>query len=130
MTYETIDQLNGKTLSRVEQSGDEQLWFYTKDNKAVKMFHSQDCCESVHIEDVVGDLDDLVGNPLLRAEVRTEDGKASDGDLTYTFYELSTIKGSVTVRWYGSSNGYYSTRVSLAEYDVDEDGDVVWSSED
>lgn len=130
--FETIKQLAGKTLSRVEKQDkyDDQLWFYTTDNKAVKMYHSQDCCESVHIEDIVGDLNDLVGSPILRAEVRTEDGEADYGDLTYTYYELATIKGSVTIRWYGSSNGYYSTRVYLAEYDVDEDGDIVWSSED
>jgi hypothetical protein len=130
--FETITQLNGKTLSRVEKQDkyDDQLWFYTTDGKAVKMYHSQDCCESVHIEDVAGDLNDLVGSPILRAEVRTEDGKADYGDLTYTYYELATIKGSITIRWYGSSNGYYSTRVYLAEYDVDSAGDVVWSSED
>lgn len=126
--FETIKQLAGKTLSRVEKQED-QLWFYTADGKAVKLYHDQDCCESVYIEDVAGDLNDLVGSPILRAEVRTEDGQTDYGDLTYTYYEIATIKGSVTIRWYGSSNGYYSTRVSLAEYDVDEDGDVVWSSE-
>ena len=130
--FETITQLNGKTLSRVDHKSklDDELWFYTTDNKAVRLWHQQDCCESVHIEDITGDLNDLVGNPILRAQVRTEDGESSYGDLTYTYYELATIKGSVTIRWYGSSNGYYSTRVSLAEYDVDEDGDVVWSSQD
>jgi hypothetical protein len=128
--FETIKQLHNKTLERVEKSGDEQLWFYTTDNKAIKMYHSQDCSESVYIEDIAGDLNDLVGNPILRAEVRTEDGQSSYGDLTYTYYEIATIKGSVTIRWYGSSNGYYSTSVYLASYDVDDEGDVVWSSED
>ena len=90
--FETITQLNGKTLSRVEKNGDERLWFYTTDNKAVKLYHSQDCCESVYIEDITGDLNDLVGNPILRAEVRTEDGQSDYGDLTYTYYELATIK--------------------------------------
>ena len=127
--FETIKQLNGKTLTKVDAS-DENIWFYTTDNKAVRLWHQQDCCESVYVEDIVGDVSDLVGSPILRAEVRTEDGEADYGDLLYTYYELATIKGSVTIRWYGSSNGYYSTRVTLAEYDVDEDGDVVWSSED
>jgi len=127
--FETIKQLKGKTLTKVDAS-DENIWFYTTDNKAVRLWHQQDCCESVYVEDIVGDVSDLVGSPILRAEVRTEDGKEGYGEQTYTFYELATIKGSVTIRWYGSSNGYYSTRVSLAEYDVDDEGDVVWSSED
>ena len=131
MAFENIEQLKGKTLSNVEHKSklDDELWFYTTENKAVRLWHRQVCCESVSVEDVIGDLNDLVGSPLLRAEVRTEDGQSSYGDLMYTFYELATIKGSVTIRWYGSSNGYYSTRVSLAEYDVDDVGDVVWSSE-
>ena len=128
--FETISQLSGKTCSRVENKNDEELWLYTTDKKAVRLYHRQDCCESVYIEDIVGDLKDLVGNPLLRAEVRTEDADSAFGDLTYTFYELATIRGSVTIRWYGESNGYYSTRVSIASYDLDEDGEVWWSSED
>ena len=127
--FETIKQLKGKTLTKVEAS-DENIWFYTTDNKAVRLWHQQDCCESVYVEDIVGDVSDLVGSPILRAEVRTEDGQTDYGDLLYTYYELATINGSVTIRWYGSSNGYYSVRVRLAEYGVDEEGDVVWSSED
>lgn len=113
--------LKGLTFTEVTQSdggydGDECIIFKSTCGKVFTLAHSQDCCEHVYIESVVGDLQDLVGNPILLAEeVNNASNVNLDNDesFTWTFYKLATIKGYVDIRWYGSSNGYYSEEASL-----------------
>jgi hypothetical protein len=87
-----------------------------------ELSHNQGCCESVYIESIEGDLKDLIGSPLTMAEVvSNEDGDGrpkpdssfgSDEQL-WTFYKFATVKGYVTIRFYGTSNGYYSMGVDI-----------------
>lgn len=108
-----IEQLVGKTFTNVFSRGDE-LIFEGPEGRGV-FFHSQDCCESVYIDEIVGDLHDLEYAPILVAEERTGDtppGVDEPGEsYTWTFYTFRTIYGSVDVRWLGTSNGYYSESV-------------------
>jgi hypothetical protein len=101
-------------LSNVELN---ELLFETIDGKTYKLYHEQDCCECVMIESIVGDLSDLEGEPILMAEeVAGETGGDNcEGHYTWTFYKLATRKGYVDIRWYGSSNGYYSESVSFCK---------------
>lgn len=110
----SFEDLQGKTLLSVESAGHcSMLTFLTDDGWKYVQQHHQDCCEQVTIESIDGDLDDLVGTPILMAEEITQkDPDASEyGVGNWTFYKLATVKGYVTIRWYGSSNGYYSTAV-------------------
>ena len=116
-----FDELLGRTLYKAESDG-EQLTLYLSDNNYVRFYHSQDCCESVYIESICGDLNDLVGAPLLVAEevsnYEAEPLSAGEESYTWTFYKFATRKGYVDVRWYGSSNGYYSESVSVEVVDT------------
>jgi hypothetical protein len=116
MNYEYVDfsVLIGKTLVSVENVDDERIIFKTTEGETYKMLHFQDCCESVTVEDICGNLSDLVGRPILNAEMVSREGEETDFDTsTWTFYHISTIKGYVTIRWFGQSNGYYSESVDF-----------------
>jgi hypothetical protein len=114
-----INYLIGKVCFKITQIDDEELRFYLNNGKVLTMYHSQDCCESVTIEDICGDLYDLCNTPILRAEESINDSEEGE---TWTFYKIATIKGWVDIRWYGTSNGYYSERVDfeLDDYDMNE----------
>lgn len=112
-----FSELSGKTLSNVENRDDEAIVFTTTDGEGYELYHPQDCCESVTVEDICGDLDDLIGSPLVEAEEAVSDKnpegveKECPESFTWTFYKLRTAKGCVTIRWYGKSNGHYAESV-------------------
>ena len=115
-----FEELLGKTLSNIENNNNDEIVFTLENGDKYKLYQNQDCCESVSIEDVNGLLSDLVGSPILMAD-EAESNENPDGidvssryqdSFTWTFYKLATIKGYVTIRWYGESNGYYSESVN------------------
>ena len=109
-----FEDLIGKTLTKVAKKNlDTEIHFTTTDGAEYKMHHLQDCCESVEIESIVGELDDLVGSPILVAEESSDHNETDGGDERWTFYKIATVKGWVDIRWYGSSDGYYSTSVDF-----------------
>ena len=112
--YVSVEQLKGLTPISVYQA-DDSFVITTKEGK-FNFYHDQDCCENVYIESIVGDINDLIGNPILFAEEstnQTDDPPDYAESFTWTFYKFATIKGYVDIRWFGESNGYYSESVTL-----------------
>lgn len=115
-----IDFLVGKTCSSVRVAfgveGDNNVIFFNTPEGTLSMRHFQDCCETVVIKQIDGDLNDLIDTPILSAyrETKGKGGVEEYGEYAdlWTFYRFQTAKGPVTISWHGTSNGYYTVEVS------------------
>jgi hypothetical protein len=108
-----LSEAVGKTFDGVHYDKDAESIVFTLGKEVYHLTHEDECCEEVYVEDICGDLADLVGSPILLAEevynepIPEEFNESDYESCTWTFYKFSTIKGSVTIRFFGSSNGCY-----------------------
>ena len=111
------DKMIGEVLTNVDIGDrDEGVLFTCQSGKQFRMYHDQDCCESVGIEDQSGDFHKLIGKKLVY--VGETDGKSGENDygtFTDTEYTFKVDDHTVIVKWHGESNGYYSESVCLVE---------------
>ena len=118
-SYE-IKDLVGKTIKSISGGKDtDYINFTTEDGYQGSIHHIQDCCESVSIQDIKGDLQGLIGSPITLASEDCPDLPDEDmpeyynSSYTWTHQVLQTKKERVEILWYGSSNGYYSEGVTF-----------------
>jgi len=111
-----ISDLIGERIVRVSGYGEgcEEITFTTASCKTFRMYHQQDCCERVIVDDIAGgELQDLVGEVVENAyESSSADLHTSESG-TWTFYWIATNKVTLVIRWYGESNGYYGEGVEF-----------------
>lgn len=123
-------EFKGKTLTAVAITGHrecdpadiDQIDFTFADGKRFRMHHSQNCCESVCVHDMSGDLQALVGSPLTVAKQETSEEWPADvkplqynESFTWTTFYFETDASKVRLRWLGQSNGYYGEGVDINE---------------
>ncbi len=114
--YIEFSELVGKTLAKINR-GDDEIEFVTDKGVTYVQYHEQDCCESVWVEDVTGDLNELLNSSIVKAEESSQTGEDCSESCTWTFYHIVAENGAtVTSRWNGESNGYYSESVSMKKY--------------
>ena len=121
-----VEKLLGKVFDKIVISKDKMDVCF-KGDETYFMSHDQECCEVVYLYDVCGDLQDLISSPIIMAEeVTNRDNECEANKIiteyddsycydsyTWTFYKLGTVKGTVTLRWIGISNGCYSEEVDV-----------------
>ena len=111
--------LEGKIISSIEgmKVGSEEIILTLNTGEKFKISHDHDCCKSVRVEGLYGDISDLLNMEIIVANETSSNSHGSTGvDLTWTYYQLGTMKGVVTIQWFGVSNGYWSDRVELKKY--------------
>lgn len=132
MDDEEFSVLQGQVIREITglRKYSDEVLITLADGRQYRMHHRQSCCESVSIEDVCGDAADVTDSPVILAECVSsgvnpnprpvcEDRDSDDYEWSrpeserWTFYKLVTMKGAVTIRWYGRSNGWYSIVVSF-----------------
>jgi len=115
-----ITDMIGETLTHIDiDAGKNEILLTTNRGVRIKIYHAQDCCESVVIHDTQGNWHDLVGKVIIEAGL-AEDCKSpppKDAEYveshTWTTIKLSVDDATVISRWFGESNGYYSESVSI-----------------
>lgn len=110
-----VSELIGKTVVEIHgmEKDSEEIRFVCDDGTIYKMYHDQCCCENVWLEDVNGNVENILNSPILRFDEKEQENPDAEDSGTYTFYTIATIKGYVDLRWNGESNGYYSESVDF-----------------
>lgn len=110
-----FSKLTGKIIKTIHgaEPGSDEILISCEDGAIFRLYHRQDCGESVYVEDIDGTPVDLHGAFVSLAEEVSQQNKLNYGTETWTFYKIQTPKGDLTIRWYGSSNGYYSESVDV-----------------
>ena len=120
MSVTVIPDISGKIVTSITGAvaGSENIILDFEGGIRLSFYHEQDCCENVVVEEVIGDFSDFIGQPITSVEERSDEGDSDYGHITWTFYEFTCPKGTVTVRWIGESNGYYSEAVDWKIVDL------------
>ncbi len=110
----------GRTLTDIEiDEANAEITLTDSKGRRYLMSHHQDCCELVQIHDLSGDFEAILNRPLTIAREETSNTHPPDvpGDsyesFTWTVYEFGNADALLRIRWFGTSNGYYSESVQI-----------------
>jgi hypothetical protein len=112
----SIDSLVGETLSFIDIDDDNnEILLTTESGRQIKIFHQQDCCESVFIDSTDGDWNELLGKVLIEVTKDVVSDETECETSTHTKLIFRVNDATVVSRWIGYSNGYYSEDVDIEE---------------
>ena len=114
----SICDLIGKRIATIENVGG-SLVFNTTGGCYV-MNPDADDESRIWLEDICGDVNDVIGPTIVFAEEISNSEWPGDvpkefcyETCTWTFYRIATQNGMIIIRWCGTSNGYNSEAVKF-----------------
>ena len=116
-TDDHISSLVGKTIFSITVSKN-SISFKTGDGEYI-MLGISEYGVVIELQEVDGDLEDLLDSPVLEASEKSgDDQKSPPDDYTYdswtwALYKIGTRKGRVNLWWLGIGIGYYPEMVSF-----------------
>jgi len=115
-TY-NFSELLGKTLldiKIIQNDNQQEIHFIVEDGKYIMM---KDPNQDIRIKEIVGNLDDLIGSPIIKTDRSFSTGVIEWSEFwgisIWTFYELATKKGEVSIMWFGKYDENYSEYLDL-----------------
>lgn len=76
--------------------------FVCEDDTVFFLYHPQSCCENVYLAEVVGNFQQLIGNPILLAkEAVNEQDKTADGGISQSLPSISWLLLKATLIFIG-----------------------------
>lgn len=109
-----IESIVGHVITEiVGGESSDRITFELDNGEKYIMEHQQNCCESVSIHDIYGDLRGLVGQKVEETDEAVEDLTEDCESGTMTRFIIRTNEQTVQITWHGYSNGYYGEGVSF-----------------
>lgn len=93
-------------------AGSEEVMIHFANGYCIRLYHMQDCCESVSLNDF--EVFEELKGPLLTFDETSNSSNDGEGESeTWTFYNIRIGAGVLNLRWLGESNGYYSEAIDV-----------------
>jgi hypothetical protein len=118
-----LEAIIGETVTGIDFFNDpyrrlpKEVLITMKSGKQLRLYHDQDCCETVELVSIDGDICKLIGKPILSTELGVDedyDGpEIGDDSGTETKITLRCDDETVIMRWIGESNGYYGEQLDF-----------------
>lgn len=114
-----LNSLVGEVLTYIDTDGKGEIMLTTESGRKIRIYHEQDCCESVRIEDTEGNWHNLIGKVIVEVNYDIDPSGAPMPEYpdswTRTNLTFKVNDATVISKWIGESNGYYSESVDIEE---------------